>query len=444
MSRSLQFRLGLASLAVVLLFVVSSAAVLDDAFRSSSRMALRERMKGQIYLLLAAAAVDRSGHLAMPAPADLPEPRLALGDSGLYALIAAGNAVLWRSPSSLRQPLPPPFPVAPGAWEWREPTLADGRDYAVLGYSLTKTTATGNGPLTFFLVSELAPLQEEVSSYRRRLWLGLACVAVLLIGTQAATLRWSLHPLRRIAEELAAIESGRRSRIEGSYPAEIHPLTHNINLLLNSERAHRERYRNAMADLAHSLKTPLAVLQGALATPETLAATVTEQTGRMAAIVDRQLQRATTSGTTASAGAIPLRPLVERLLASLQKVHRDKAIAMAGEIDPAVLFRGDEADILEILGNLVDNACKWCRGRVQVQAWRDHHGLTLVVHDDGPGIDPANFAAILQRGTRADESAPGHGIGLAVVAEVAAAYQGQISIATSVLGGAAVAVQFPA
>jgi two-component system sensor histidine kinase PhoQ len=441
-SRSLQFRLGLATFLVVLLFVFGSAAVLDSAFRTSGRLALRERMMGELYLLLAAATVDPSGKLEMPNPADLPEPRLAIGDSGLYAFVASGDRILWRSPSWLGRPLPQPMAVAAGSREWRELKLEDGRDYAMMGYGLEKTSAAGSRSFSFFLLTELAPFHREIASYRSRLWLGLGVVAILLVASQAAALRWSLRPLRRIAGELAAIESGRRQRIEQHYPAEIRPLTRSINVLLAGERARRERYRNAMADLAHSLKTPLAVLQGAIDRREALAATVAEQTGRMAAIVDRQLQRATMAGHTTVVSSTPVQPVVERVLMSLQKVYRDKAIAAANELDPALLFRGDEADLLELLGNLIDNACKWCRSQIRVQGWRDRQGLTLVIHDDGPGIDPASFGRILQRGARADESAPGHGIGLAVVAEVVEAYRGEISIGTSLLGGAAIAVHF--
>lgn len=442
MSRSLQFRLGLASLLVLLLFVFSSAAVLDNAFGRSTRLALRERMTGQLYLLLSAATIDRSGNLAMPAPADLPEAGLALADSGLYALVTDRDRVVWRSPSWLDRPLPLRFPVATGDRDWRELTLEDGRDYAMLGYGFDKTTAVGTKTYAFYLVAELEPLQQEIANYRHGLWAGLGTVALLLIATQAVVLRWSLSPLRQIAGELAAIENGRRSRIEGDYPAEIRPLTENINLLLASERARRERYRNAMADLAHSLKTPLAVLRGALENRETLPATVAEQSARMAAIIDRQLQRATTAGAVAGHSAVPVRPVAERVLASLQKVYRDKAIATAIEVDRALLFRGDEADLMELLGNLLDNACKWCGRTVKVHAWRDRQGLTLAVHDDGPGIGAARSADILQRGARADESAPGHGIGLAVVADIVEAYRGRIGIGSSPLGGAAVTVQF--
>jgi two-component system, OmpR family, sensor histidine kinase PhoQ len=441
-SRSLQFRLGLASLLVLLLFVISSAAVLDNAFGQSARLALRERMTGQLYLLLSAATFDHNGNLAMPAPADLPEAGFALANSGLYALVADRNRVVWRSPSWLDRPLPPLFPVTPEGRDWRELTLEDGRGYTMLGYGFDKTTAAGTRTYGFYLVAELEPLQQEIANYRRTLWAGLGAVALLLIATQAAALRWSLRPLRQIAGELAAIEDGRRSRIDGDYPAEIRPLTENINLLLSSECARRERYRNAMADLAHSLKTPLAVLRGALENRESLPATVAEQSARMAAIIDRQLQRASTAGAAVGHSAVPIRAVAERMLNSLQKVYRDKAVAAEIEVDPALLFRGDEADLMELLGNLLDNACKWCGSAVKVRAWRDHRGLTLAVHDDGPGIEAARSADILQRGARADESAPGHGIGLAVVADIVEAYRGRISIDASPLGGAVVTVQF--
>lgn len=444
MTDSLQARLGLATVAVVLLFLVVSAAALDKAFEAGERRAMRERMLAQLYVLLSVTRVDAAGQPSLPRITDLPQPELAIADSGLYAYIASDAAVLWRSPSSAGLRLPEPLPVAPGLSTWRDVRLDDGKDYALLGYGHAKTTAVGVRPLGFHLLAELAPLQREVTAFRRQLGFGLVAAALLLVLSQVAVLRWSLTPLRRIAGELAAIESGALQRIEGRYPAEIRQLTANLNLLLSQERARQTRYRNALADLAHSLKTSLAVLKGAVDHPESLPATVAEQGERMALIVERQLQRAAMLGNATAVASVAVAPVVERVLASLDKVYWEKRISADARLEPGLHFRGDEADLFEVLGNLADNAYKWCGRRVRVEGRREAGGLVLAVHDDGPGIDEHNAARITERGVRADEATPGHGIGLAVVADIAEGYQGRLYFSKSPLGGAAVMVELDA
>lgn len=441
---SLQARLGVATVAVVVLFLLGSAAVLDSAFQAGERRAMGERMLAQLYVLVSVTRVDGSGVPNLPKATDLPQPELAIGDSGLYAFIAGGDALLWRSPSSLNRRLPPPPPVVAGQRAMRDIRWDDGQDYALLGYGYAKTTAAGVRPLGFYLLAELAPLQREVAAFRRQLWLGVLAVTLLLVATQVVVLRWSLKPLRRIAGELAAIEAGTLHRIEGRYPAEIRQLTTNLNLLLSRERARQDRYRNALADLAHSLKTSLAVLKGAVDHPESLPANVAEQSERMALIVERQLQRAAMMGNATAVASVAVRPVVERVQASLDKVYWDKGVAADNRVDAGLQFRGDEADLFEVLGNLMDNAYKWCGGRVRVEGRRGADGLTLTVHDDGPGIAADHADYITQRGARADEAIPGHGIGLAVVADIAEGYQGRLRFSRSHWGGAAVTVEFAA
>jgi two-component system sensor histidine kinase PhoQ len=262
-----------------------------------------------------------------------------------------------------------------------------------------------------------------------------------------------LRPLRRVAAEIRAIEGGEQERLGGDYPAELKALTENLNGLLQRERAHQQRYRDALGDLAHSLKTPLAVMRGALSEQSrgtlsessSLAATMAEESEKMQRIVDYQLQRAATMGPSSPlAASVEIRPLAERIMASLDKVYRDKAISAEMHVDQeASGFRGDQGDLLELLGNLLDNAYKWSAGRVKLSVAVEAGKLTLSVEDDGPGIPPADIERILQRGTRADQSAPGQGIGLAVVASIVQAYGGEIEIGRSALGGAGITIRLP-
>ncbi|MGI9211696.1 MAG: ATP-binding protein, partial [Methylococcaceae bacterium] len=346
------------------------------------------------------------------------------------------------SPSLHYKPPPPQFSLQAGEQQWHELRLADGKDYGLLGLGHQRVTKKGVHALNFYLMAELTPLNEQILLYRQRLWGGLGGIGLLLLATQILLLRWGLRPLRRVTIELGAIESGSQDSLVGSYPREVHQLTDKINTLLAHERARQTRYRNALADLAHSLKTPLAVLRGASDNPELLGATVEEQSIRMTRIVERQLQRAATSADISTSTAVAVAPLIDRLAGSLCKVYRDKNVMFSNRADPELRFRGDEADLMEVLGNLLDNAFKWCRSRVIIGAQVDSVYLTLSIQDDGPGIHPSHVEKILQRGVRIDESTPGHGIGLAVTADIVEAYQGRIRIEHSVLGGASIILEF--
>jgi two-component system, OmpR family, sensor histidine kinase PhoQ len=268
----------------------------------------------------------------------------------------------------------------------------------------------------------------------------------VLLAAQGLILRWSLKPLRQVAAEIKDIETGRRDELSSGYPEELRPLTTNLNALLRQGRAHLERYRNALGDLAHSLKTPLAVARGALdndADSGELRRTLGEQVARMNRTVDYQLQRAAAAGRIALSAPLPVAPLARKILDSLAKVYADRALQLRAEIAATTVFYGDEGDLLEILGNLADNACKWCRRQVVVRAHpTDRDGRTelmVEVEDDGPGIPADQAPLLLNRGQRADPTVAGHGIGLAVVRDlVEEVYYGRLEIGQGALGGARV------
>jgi len=401
-------------------------------------------MLGQVYQLLSASVVDETGQLIMPLPIHLPYPQLALPDSGLYAFVGSNGSdkLLWRSPSLLNRQTPLPFRLQVGEKHWTEVQMEDRKDYYLLGFGFQRSLKTGIYSFNFYLMTELAPLQKQVSLYRHRLWGGLTSAAILLLATQIWLLRWGLSPLRKVGMELNAIEAGERNHINGGYPREVKQLTDKINILLTQERARQTRYRNALADLAHSLKTPLAVLRSAVDQPEILPDTVSEQSTRMMRIVERQLQRAGAANAAATASPIAVYLVANRITASLSKVYRNKNVSVSNRINPELQFRCDEADLIEILGNLLDNAFKWCHTRVEILGSKEGHRLTISIHDDGPGISAEHIEHILQRGGRADESTPGHGIGLSVVADIVEAYQGRLHIESSIFGGAAVIIEF--
>ncbi len=226
-------------------------------------------------------------------------------------------------------------------------------------------------------------------------------------------------------------------------------LTDNINALLTSQRDHLERYRHTLGDLAHSLKTPLAVLRGSLGNPSCagLNDIITEQVQRMNDIVDYQLQRAATSGRLPLAAPVTVGRIASKMQASLNKVYADKDVQCHVQAAADVQFHGDEGDLLELLGNLMDNAYKWSRRQVAVSArvvsLAGRPELELQVEDDGPGIDEALAREALQRGVRHDPATPGHGIGLAIVQDIVQLYDGKLELGRSRWNGARFTVRLP-
>ncbi|MGB5737435.1 MAG: ATP-binding protein [Thiohalocapsa sp.] len=444
---SMSARLLLAAALVLALFVFLTSLALERAFDDAARSAREERLLAQLYLLMAAAEVE-DGKLIMPA--ELAESRLNLPNSGLSARIFDADGVsTWQSRSALNMPQPAPTRLAPGASRFSEtaPGETSTHDSGYLVAAFGVRWATGQQPrqYSFAIAEDLATLQREIAGFRASLWRWLGVMALLMLIALVLALRWGLAPLRRVAAEVSAVESGKQARIRGVYPSELRALTDNLNALLAHEHARQRRLDHALGDLAHSLKTPLAVMHGAVhesSVDTDGTALLREQLARVGDIVEYQLQRARVGAGSAGqlASSVPVRRTAERILSSLAKVYQDKRVEADLDVDQGLVFRGTEADLMELLGNLLDNAFKWCRVQVRVSARDESGGLRLQVEDDGPGIDASAAGRLLQRGARADESAPGHGIGLAVVREICAAYGGSIEIRPGSLGGARVCV----
>ncbi|MDP5003020.1 MAG: ATP-binding protein, partial [OM182 bacterium] len=271
-------------------------------------------------------------------------------------------------------------------------------------------------------------------------------------------LRWGLRPLARLSLELRNIEQGSSERLTAGYPDELRAVTGNLNRLIDSERRQRERYRTTLADLAHSLKTPLSVASGSIENMSNLLrhennsgeldeqlAVIRQTLARMDQIVGYQLQRAVTSqGHSTLSVRVDVSTAVTGLLAVFRKVYADRHVIVESRCEEGLQFRGDERDLLEVLGNTLDNAFKYGDSQVRIIARQGSTGaLEFYIEDDGPGIAPNQRDFVLQRGARADTLAQGQGIGLAVVSDIMASYQGSVSICSSDLGGARLALHFP-
>ena len=441
---SLNQRIILSATLVLIIFITLTAAALDRAFVDSTESALRDKLTSQLYALMAAAEVDESGVIM---PSGKLDALLGLPSSGMYAHISDQTGkVLWQSSSVLGAKLPPPIVLKSGDKGFTKSSVAK-EDYYTFAYGVNWAISnTDTIALTFNLSTDLLSFDRQISEYRMTLWGWLLAMAVLLLISQALILRWGLSPLRKVGIELNSIENGKQEQIQEHYPLEIERLTSNINTLLQQERNQKTRYRNALGDLAHSLKTPLAVLQSGLDTAADKSNTAMQQDSmqqqitRMNAIVEYQLQRAATAGSSSLGKSVNIKLILKRMLESLQKVYRDKPIKLNISVDDDLVFKGDEGDLMELLGNLLDNAFKWSSARIDIVAQQQGKKLSLRVMDDGPGIKPEQVENILQRGVRADQATAGHGIGLSIVCNIVDAYQGTLNIEKSQLGGAEIKI----
>lgn len=280
----------------------------------------------------------------------------------------------------------------------------------------------------------------QVSGFRNILWTWLGTVALLLILAQALILRWSLMPLRAISRDLEAIEDGRKQCLDDNYPKELQGVASNINILINSERSRLERYRNTLADLAHSLKTPLAILRGCSESNSIsgeLKHTLCDQVDRMDELVEYQLKRAAASGQQPLSRAVMFLPVLEKIIRSLDKVYQDKRLNWQLNLSDNVKLFCEEGDLYEIFGNLLDNGCKWSNGEIKilVKPGKVANQVLVTISDNGPGIPETQLEKVMGRGVRADEQVKGHGIGLAVVKELVTLSGGSINGSGGSLGG---------
>ncbi len=445
---SLTARLIVGAGFVLLLVLGLTAYTLDAVFRDSVEEAILDRLRSHVWTLIAVAEIGEDGSIRMPK--GLPEAPFYQAEFGLYAQIESNDGRhRWISPSLMPYPIPNTPNLAATQEVFQRHRLADGQPVYLYSFGVSWGLASLHQDLyTVSVAEDLSYYQEQVGRFRRYLFAWMVTITVILLTVQGLILRWSLRPLRRAADELKAIQEGRQTRLQGKYPKELKPLTDNLNGLIRFTRENLRRYRNTLADLAHSLNTPLAVLRAAVegkGREEELRPLVAEQVERMSQIVSYQLNRAATAGRAPLNRPVSVCLQAERLGRSLAKVYQDKQVAWELRCPPGFTFAVDEGDLMELLGNLMENAFKWCRSRVRVtlEPLATGSALLIQVEDDGPGIPEAARRRITRRGQRADRSAPGFGIGLAVVAEMVVAYGGTLDFDDSDLGGAKVQVVLP-
>jgi two-component system sensor histidine kinase PhoQ len=446
---SLSRRLLLSVSVSLVAFFGVTIFVLDLTFRDLSQRSLEELLDAQIVALVASSDPQPNGSFA-PASRDV-GGRLATLGSGLYAEIRARRADLptWRSPSTAGTDIDfgPLLDTGAKAFHYAR---VNGEDVAIASRGISfEDEARVRHNLTFSVASSLKTYQQQLWRFRTQLLGWFSGLAALLLATLGFLLRWVLSPVRRLEREINALDEGAQPALGGGYPRELSGVATNLNALLAGERERMTRYRNTLGNLAHSLKTPLAVMRTGLAgVAPTQSTLLGKEIDRMTDIIEHQLKRAASGGALLGQAPLDVEPLVSELRATMLKVYARKDLLLTVHVEPGSLFVGDRGDLFELLGNLIDNACKWCKGEVRVNVSCDRAAiprqkLRIVVEDDGPGITEADSKRVLERGVRTDESVPGHGIGLSMVRDTVDLYGGKLAIERSELGGARISLALP-
>jgi signal transduction histidine kinase len=437
-SRSLRGRLLLAGLLGIALVTVVAVGLLGEAFRRASERAFDRSLENEHAALVGLIEARPDGSIGLrETPIDA---RYRRAFSGFYWQVGEGPAALY-SRSLWDFELILPDAAAAGEAEMLDAAGPSGQALRVVRQLIRVPRA--NAPVLVMVASDLAPVMQELSDFRWLAGIAIGLLSAMFGAVLTVQVHVGLRPLSTLAAALARIRSGHQAQLDiNDMPGEVQPLAGHLNELLAHHERAMQRARRTAADLAHSLKTPLAALDAAAQRPGAdLPVSVRSQVARMQAVVQRQL---------ASGGAADFRarsaiaPAARALANMLGSVHRDRRVAIHVEVDEALRFPGAGEDLEELLGNLLDNACKWARSHVQVGATETPEGLSLWVDDDGPGIDSEAAEQALQRGVRLDEQVPGSGLGLAIVQDLLEAHGGSLALQRSPLGGLRARATLPA
>ncbi|MGV0761190.1 sensor histidine kinase [Tistrella mobilis] len=456
---SIALRLAAAALVSTLIAVTAGGFALSHAFHRSVEAAFDQRLEALHRALVAALRVGRDGAIGLDR--GLGDPRFdqifsgwywqveEVGQEGMTDEVVLASRSLWdqtldvagtpgSGPAAVRQIVDGPTEGVPLRLVARTITLPDH-----------------DGPLVVAVAADAAEIGLETRRFDRLLILmlgGLVLVATLLTLVQ---LRWGLAPLRRLSGDLDAIRAGRAARLDEQRPREVLPLVRAMNGVLDHDAEVVRRARAQAGNLAHGLKTPLTLLAADIADlPEDRREVARRQIDAMRLIVERHLTRASAAANAAVIGArTPVAPVAADIARSLERMfaRRDPPLSIAVDLAPDLEsrgeldFRGERQDLEEILGNLMENACKWAAGRVRVSGGAASGDMLLIlIEDDGPGLTPDQARAALQRGRRLDERVPGSGLGLSIVSDVVEIYGGTLALAASDgLGGLAARVTLP-
>ena len=426
--------------------MAGSSSSQSTLYRHAVERAFDRRLDVYLRTLVADVASPEEGSEKFPQ--SIGEPLFELPLSGWYWQVTrldAKTPEVHSSPSLWDSNLPRlPEDRSAAGGEYQQ-GYAQGPEDQYLRIVERNIDLGGDGRYLVAVAGDASEIDEETGSFDRAIGLTFAALTLALLLTTALQVRFGLAPLKRISESLAEIRSGRAERLQGEFPVEIAPLARETNALIEANREIVERARTHVGNLAHALKTPLSVLvnEAAARGNDTLAHKVLEQTDIMRDQVARQLERARLAARSSVVGTlVDVPPVVTALARTMEKLYRERDIAIDVDVPDYARFRGERQDLEEMIGNLVDNGCKWAQSRVAVEVMADPPApenpkprVRIIVDDDGPGLSPAEREQVALRGQRLDETKPGSGLGLSIVVELAGLYGGVLTLGTAPIGG---------
>ena len=454
-ANSLAFRLFLWATGLTVVILIVTGVALSSIYRHAVERAFDRRLDVYLRTLVADVASPEEGNDKFPQ--SIGEPLFELPLSGWYWQVTRldttkpdvhSSRSLWDS----NLPRLPDSAVEAASGGYRK-GYAQGPEDVRLRLVERNIDLGDDGRYLIQVAGDASEIDTEMTSFDRIIGGIFAALTVALLLTTALQVRFGLSPLKRISESLAAIRSGRAERLEGEFPVEIASLARETNALIEANREIVERARTHVGNLAHALKTPLSVIvnEAAARPADPLAQKVLEQTDIMRDQIARQLERARLAARSAVVGTlIDVPPVVTALARTMEKIHRDRDLAIALDVPAQARFRGEQQDLEEMVGNLVDNACKWAQSRVAIEvvansAASDGKGrVRIIVDDDGPGLSAAEREQVARRGRRLDETKPGSGLGLSIVVELASLYGGVLTLGTAPIGGLRAELALPA
>ena len=455
---SLALRLFATSAAWTLLVLPLAGYLIYSLYRDDVQLSFDAQLKK----LLTALAVDgMNTNGAEPvAPQNLYEPLFEVTQSGWYWQIrpidgAAGRTLV--SPSLASEVLPSPydkkFPTDTTGTRWMNVPGPAGETIRILEVIDAPGHDPAKNKYSVIVAGPLDWLEAANARFRNKLITALSLAGLGLLAVTLFQVRFGLLPLRSIEKGLSEIRSGNAVRLEGDLPDEIEPLQAELNALIHSNQDIVDRARTQVGNLAHALKTPLAVITNeAREDRSAFGAKVAEQAQLMRDQVGHYLDRARMAASAGAIGRVtPVEAAVEPLVRALERIHRDRGVEVTMKIADGAKFQGEKHDLEEMLGNLLDNACKWGKRRVYLSVAVEApdlkskaRRLTILVEDDGPGLTTEQRGKIGKRGMRLDETKPGSGLGLSIVSDLAASYRGGMSLDASQYGGLKVVLDLPA
>jgi signal transduction histidine kinase len=452
-SNSLAVRLFLSATAWTVIILVITGVVLSSFYRHAVERSFDRRLGVYLRTIVADLAAPEEANDKFPQ--SIGEPLFELPLSGWYWQVTRldpGRTDVRSSRSLWDGGLPhlQGLGVTPGPDGSRQGYVTGPEDQR-LRLVERNVGLGGGGHYLFAVAGDAAEITTEIRSFEQALIITFGVLAAVLLLTTMFQVRFGLAPLSRITDSLAAIRAGRAERLAGDFPQEIGPLARETNALIEANKEIVERARTHVGNLAHALKTPLSVMVNeASARPgDPLAEKVLEQAEIMRDQVARHLERARIAARVSVVGSITeVEPVVTALARTMEKIHHDRAITIEVTVDPGLQFRGERPDLEEMIGNLVDNACKWASSHVAITAARAPTGgrelLVVTVDDDGRGLSADEREQVAKRGQRLDQSKPGSGLGLSIVVELASLYGGGLTLGEAPLGGLRAELTLPA